>query len=231
MSGGVWWMIQPMRTKGDKAMGSTGDRNGINAGLSIDDDGTYHSHAIGDGGVGGPKQSEQERRLMDHRLRVERERREGIKGMAEGQHNLGVDELLMVLKFLPRDFLWTYMALIDRGLGERNLGSGGGAGDTNVIHGTGKKLVSGVSSSDTLSISAARRGKGSSQQIGLKDDRAVGYRKNVDRKLRKILREVRVFLNASEQPKARQCVGRCKKFGDAEWLYCPSCGGPMAEKD
>ena len=59
---------------------------------------------------------------------------------------------------------------------------------------------------------------------GLKDQRAVEYRKLVDRRLRAMARDIRDWTNGSRaMVKPRKCTG-CGLFIDEGWRYCAYCG-------
>lgn len=60
----------------------------------------------------------------------------------------------------------------------------------------------------------------------LKSSSANGYIDTVNRKLRRIGREIKGFIeHNSPNAEMRQCSNRkCRRFAEAEWLYCPWCG-------
>ena len=74
--------------------------------------------------------------------------------------------------------------------------------------------------------------KGSRKSGGSKDfirsEAAFNFKSKVDRKLRKLAREIKVWLQDSpgERDDVRRCTV-CRKFGEPEWLYCPRDGKPM----
>jgi hypothetical protein len=69
----------------------------------------------------------------------------------------------------------------------------------------------------------------------MRDERAFKFKTKIDKRLRLMAREILASLDANgllaSVPRVRVCSGRCKKIGEAEWLYCPFCRGPMAEMD
>lgn len=62
----------------------------------------------------------------------------------------------------------------------------------------------------------------------LGSEQALAYKARVDRKLRKIAREIKLFLDKHEDGKVdvRRCTA-CRQYGESEWLYCPKDGKPM----
>jgi hypothetical protein len=124
------------------------------------------------------------------------------------------------------------LRLIDRAIGERALGSGRGYDDT-IVPGSGKKTTGRIkTSSAEASIGGKKNRQGKSPEF-IRSEAALGYRSKVDRKLRKIAREINYYLatpldNTAESVQ-RRCAGSCKRMGDGEWLYCPWCAGPMEE--
>lgn len=92
-----------------------------------------------------------------------------------------------------------------------------------------------VSSSDVTTIGTVAAT--SVKQVGktartMRDERFFRLKVKIDKRLRGIAREVLASLNATDLNSClRVCSGRCKKIGDSEWIYCPRCGGPMAELD
>ena len=214
--------------------GTGGRRGGLNA-LGVE----YKSHAVGDGGVGGPKDETESRRLDDASEKGKVKRKELAK-IADRQQGVSIEELSMILRYLPKEFLNGYMSLIDAGVGERNLGSGGGAGNSNVVFGSGKKksvLGSPVSEVvGTISSAVKEKGQGN-RKVPIKSEAAVAFRGTINRKLRGMLRDIQTFLDANDrQGKSkgavtRRCGGKCKRYGDPDFLYCPNCGAPMIDID
>lgn len=65
-----------------------------------------------------------------------------------------------------------------------------------------------------------------SNRAPLKSQAASGYIDTVNRKLRRISREIKGFIeHNSPNAEMRQCSSRtCRRFADPEWNYCPACG-------
>jgi hypothetical protein len=66
----------------------------------------------------------------------------------------------------------------------------------------------------------------SSDPLG--SERALAYKSRIDRKLRKISRQIKRWLDDREDGKVdvRRC-SLCRQFGEPEWTYCPKDGKPM----
>lgn len=196
----------------------------------------YASHAVGDGGVGGPKDFAESNRL-DEAARVSGVKKKEIAGLADSRHGLSLDELLMVLRYLPKGFLGLYMALIDRGVGERALGSGSGAGNGLAVPDSGRAVagLGQVASGVVQKRGGAKKGKkpsGGNGSLEFANKGAIDYRSKTDRKLRAIGREMSTYLGDDVSVGGvRVCAGKCKRIGESDWIYCPRCGGPMAERD
>ncbi len=206
----------------------------VGNGMRLDkEDGELKSNPVSDGGVGGTFGPRTDRGV----LKKNREMKSEIEGIvsAEGGANGGVasvDELLMVLRYIPMSVLGAYSRLIDAAVGERALGSGRGYDDL-FEPGVGQKSGPRISSSSgQASIGKASKVKGQGQDF-IKSEMALAYRSKVDRKLRKIAREMHSYLATPTDVTAasvqRRCAGSCKRLGDGEWLYCPWCAGPMEE--
>ena len=186
--------------------------------------------AVLDGTVGAPRIREDDERLRRARLNAIE-----LVGVVEGTRMSGVEELLMLVRYLPESFVTSYLRLIDRAVGERNLGSGRGAG----VEGSGREYGarSGVqvkSESKDHRGGADRSGK-SSSQVGMpiRDEEVMMYDlERYKKRLRGMAREIVNLLREDGESKAvqrRRCGGRCKRLGEVLWLFCPNCGGPMTD--
>lgn len=138
----------------------------------------------------------------------------------------------VVARWMPRDFVQWYVALVSLITGP----SGYGGVDENVVPGSGKayggmgSLKSGSSESLKLTGGQFRPESG----VLMRSEWASDMRVKVDRKLRKIARELKNMLDDDSKRRSyvrRRCAGQCKKFGEADWLYCAKCGGRMEQVD
>lgn len=159
-----------------------------------------------------------------------------------------VEEL--VLRGLPDVFSTAFERLIVLIYTDKARLAGLGSGKSEVdLPGVGKGSGGlGAVRSETPDIRSVHRTPGGGGASGggdvpLRSEVALRYKSTVDRKLRRMGREIRYFVDGLERrgPRGggmtgvakpmRKCVGKCKKFGDADWVYCPWCGGPMSELD
>lgn len=136
-------------------------------------------------------------------------------------------------RWMPRDFVTWYVALVLRITGS----SGNGGVDDTIIPGVGR-AYGGMGSQSSASSESLKLGSGkkdAKSQVLLRSEWASVVKEGVDRRLRKIGRELKnklddnpSLVNKSER---RRCSGRCGKFGESDWVYCARCGGPMREVD
>ena len=188
----------------------------------------YKPHPVSDGGVGGPKRNDAKgKKVID----VEQARRSLQDTLQSRGSGLGVEEIDILLRFFPLDLLWQYARLLDKCFGERRLGSGRGYDENDL--GLGARSKERLTSVAPQYRGGAEKSAGGSSVVPIRSEGAVLMRSKIDRRLRRIGREIKSYLDEREigrpSPVVRQCSGKCKKFGEAEWLYCPNCGGPMQE--
>jgi hypothetical protein len=134
------------------------------------------------------------------------------------------------LLMLPESFTTAYEAVYLRAFGAALAGTqrrDGEAGRVSVRRGVSRVSSAGV---DTVGIAGPVTGSGGSR-VPVADERALAAKTWADRKLRALARELdaRLTGRGHDVPVQRRCAGRCKKFGDADWLYCPWCGGPTED--
>ena len=62
---------------------------------------------------------------------------------------------------------------------------------------------------------------------------AVNVKQRIDRKLRALAREIVAAMADGDAriTMPRRCAGRCARWADPEWNYCPNCGGPTQTVD
>jgi hypothetical protein len=138
----------------------------------------------------------------------------------------------VIARWMPRDFVQWYVALVSLITGP----SGYGGVDENVVPGTGKAYggMGAVksASSESLKLTGGQFRPGSA--VLMRSEWASDMRVKVDRKLRKIARDLKNMLDDDSKRRSyvrRRCAGQCKKFGEADWLYCAKCGGRMEQVD
>jgi hypothetical protein len=157
------------------------------------------------------------------------------------QHGASDDRMSaaeVVVSFMPAGLVDLYERLVMEEFGSQQLGSSR-PGDRYAIVGAGRASggLRTVKSGQPDIRAGARPPKIKHGVVPIRSERALHYRSKIDRKLRKVVAELRAFVAALDDPHAalkpivRRCAGRCHKFGDIDWTYCPRCGGPMAEAD
>jgi hypothetical protein len=151
---------------------------------------------------------------------------------------------LEVLYLMPRGFLDQYTALFDAALvlpsspsgGTRRAGELGKANSHEPLPGTAKGLRtnSGRNAGDAPHLGGGAAKKGPSGW-GIKDTRALELKERFDKRLRALARDMRLDLSelAERGGKAKRvaagptrCAG-CGRIPQAEWGYCPNCGGKL----
>jgi hypothetical protein len=179
-------------------------------GLLLPED--YKPHAVTDGGVGSG----------------------GVRRKVVIDGEISADQ---VVRFLPQGFIFAYEQLVDEGYSSKQFGGNPASpvsGDSR-IKGKALRRTSGrLRSSEVDKTLMAEKAKRSTPpEIQMRSEKAVDFRKNIDRRLRRLGREIKAFL-AGENPltgSSRKCAGKCGKLGDVEWSFCARCGGPMRELD
>jgi hypothetical protein len=142
-----------------------------------------------------------------------------------------------VIRALPEHFVANYEALwvksMDSGDGTSNHPLSGRAAELEIPGGkaTGQWRVN---SGEATTM--GRRNGPELKTVGktsrtMRDERAFRLKAKVDKRLRQIAREISAFLEDRPTKMAthRICAGKCKRFGDKDWTYCPNCSGPMRE--
>lgn len=189
---------------------------------------TSASRAVLDGMAGAPRIREDDERLRRTRLAAIE-----LQGVVEGARLSGVEELMMLVRYLPAKFIAAYLMLIDAAFGETSLGSGTGAG----VEGSGREYGtrSGVQVKSEVKgyrDGAHKSGKSSSDMgIPIRSEKALEDLEKIKKRLRQIAREIQNSLSTDTvlAVSRRRCSGRCARLGDVEWLFCPNCGGPMTD--
>lgn len=156
---------------------------------------------------------------------------------------IGVDARL-----LPDQFVTAYEALhvlaLNDGTGSENHPLSGRADEVGVATGKdhgGKGPRRG--SMDTYLKN--KTGPARSKKVGktsrfLGNERAWHGKRRIDKRLRKMAKEILLMVDdlqnggtgrVKEADLFRVCSGRCKKFCEDSWKFCPNCGGPTREMD
>jgi RNA polymerase-binding transcription factor DksA len=136
-----------------------------------------------------------------------------------------------VLLLLPTDFLDQYEELWLRTWGAPGMSGGVRIGDPDAEVPVATKWRASTSETETRGT-ASVKGRGStSKGLGVRDVRAAATKEWVDRKLRKLARELRDRMT-DEGRTIRRCTGsKCRRLAEDTWNWCPTCGAPTEEWD
>ena len=120
---------------------------------------------------------------------------------------------------LPLDFRLRYEALWLRTVG----GDRTRAADNQRVS---ARAVVRVKSSETATRPGAAPVKGQKKPTVYLDEVASALKSRVDRKLRRLARE----MAGGEAQPLRRCTGaRCRKWCEADWIWCPWCGSATSD--
>jgi len=126
-------------------------------------------------------------------------------------------------RLTPQAFLEAYELLYIE-----TYGSGAIVQDDNHIHGTGKAQRGRTKSSDVETRGGAVQKKklSASQKNVIKSQRAFNEKTKIDKRLRRIGKEILVYLNheAQTRPDFYMKCTKCKKHAEDDWQFCPRCG-------
>lgn len=126
-------------------------------------------------------------------------------------------------RLTPQAFLEAYELLY-----VETYGSGAIVQDDTHIHGTGKAQRGRTKSSDVETRGGAVQKKklSASQKNVIKSQRAFNEKTKIDKRLRKMGKEILEYLNKEATKKVdfyMRC-SKCKKHAEDEWQFCPRCG-------
>ena len=133
-----------------------------------------------------------------------------------------------VLMYLPDGFVTAY-----EGLWLAAYGTGAVRVADNPRNGVVKDQPPRVSSGTTDrmgGVGVSGKKSGARVTSTLHSERALILKSRVDRKLRSLAREIVNDVDTIISL-PRRCAGRCKRWADPEWSYCPNCGGPTQTID
>ncbi len=140
----------------------------------------------------------------------------------------GGSDLEIVARFLPAGLVDLYARVVEI---EFPLGSR--ANSTN-LPGVGRGSGPRISTNQTETRTITRTRTPNANWTVIRSERALLGRFRLDRKLKRIVTDLRNLLAEIDsgdhtRPVWRQCAGRCRKMGEPDWLYCARCGGPMQD--
>jgi hypothetical protein len=126
-------------------------------------------------------------------------------------------------RLTPAAFLEAYQLLHDE-----TYGTGAIFQDENAIHGAGK-AQRGRTKSDAVETrggAVQKKKLSASQKNIIKSQRAFNMKTKIDKRLRKMGKEIFDYLNKEAASKVdfyMRC-SKCKKHAEDEWQFCPRCG-------
>lgn len=129
-------------------------------------------------------------------------------------------------RLTPAPFLEAYQLLHDE-----TYGTGAIFQDDTAIHGTGKAQRGRVRSDEVETRGGAVQKKklSASQKNVIKSQRAFNEKTKIDKRLRKIGKEIYEWLNKEKAAPAEfwtRC-SKCKKHTEDDWQFCPRDGAPV----
>jgi hypothetical protein len=184
------------------------------------------SRAVLDGMAGAPRVREDDAQLQKQRT----DRRALIEALDENRLS-GVEEMILLLRYLPEQFISSWLKLIDAAVGEKNLGSGRGY-DTSDKGLGARSGVQMKSEGKDHRGGAGRTGK-SASPMPIKSEDALYDVSRYQKRLRSMAREMNALLaerGETREVLRRRCSGKCRRLGEREWSYCPNCSGPMIDE-
>ena len=126
-------------------------------------------------------------------------------------------------RLTPAPFLEAYQLLHDE-----TYGTGAIFQDDNAIHGAGKAQRGRIRSDavETRGGAVQKKKLSASQKNVVKSQRAFNQKTKVDKRLRKLGKEILDYLNKekAEAPTFYVRCSKCKKHAEDDWLWCPRCG-------
>lgn len=126
-------------------------------------------------------------------------------------------------RLTPQAFLEAYQLLFDE-----TYGSGAIVQDDNHIHGTGKAQRGRVKSSDVETRGGAVQKKklSASQKNVVKSQRAFNEKTRIDKRLRKIGKDIYAYLDKENNAPTDYWVrcSKCKKHAEDDHRFCCRCG-------
>lgn len=143
--------------------------------------------------------------------------------------NMGLDEVgREILGSMPEGFVFAYELMWLAAYGSAVGGRPGGA-EPNII--AKARRVVRVSTNQTETRGGANPGgvAGMERRDVISNEAALEQLRRVNRKLRVIAREMKLWMNAGQLRAGNRRCSVCKRYGDDEWVYCPSDGKPMEE--
>lgn len=158
------------------------------------------------------------------------------------------EDMELLCRFLPRELLFAFEVLVHRSV----VVPGGGRGyDENVDPRAGRRSGGlGATKSGTVErgigagggsggSGGGGAGKNGSRGNVVRDEQALGFRKQMERRLRKAGLDILNWLEAVDEGGSGKavkktvwrCTGRrCGLFAERGWTFCPRCGCQVEER-
>lgn len=158
--------------------------------------------------------------------RVKLTERTVVRSLGDARAEEGAE----LLRHLPKGFVEAYERACDEAYARERTE---GVGDASVIRGL-ENRVSRTSSGQTVgAVPAARRGQGRRSGLNTRSvlkgsERALRVKRDVDKKLRRLARDIVEELAGLSSAKTTNRCKHCGRVGDESWRYCPADGKEMA---
>lgn len=153
----------------------------------------------------------------------------GDEGSAASGRQVSLSSEGDVLRIMPSGFLLAYQQLWSRAYEGGSVKRDPDAQVASVPSGAKVRLSSGATDARGAARSGGKRA-GVSGRAVVRDERAQAMRAGVDRKLRKLAREMSQFLHGAAKAGVRRCTGRkCRQWAEDGWNFCPRCGHATEE--
>jgi hypothetical protein len=133
-------------------------------------------------------------------------------------------------RLTPAAFLEAYELLY-----VETYGSGAIVQDENHIHGSGKAFRGRTKTNEveTRGGAVSKKKLSASQKNVIKSQRAFNQKTKIDKRLRKMGKEILDYLNReqAQNPGYYMRCSKCKKHAEDEWQFCPRCGANTEKVD
>jgi hypothetical protein len=131
------------------------------------------------------------------------------------------------LRMMPPLLVDAYMALCISALAD---GTEGRRGEELRVAPKARLWRTNTNTEQTRGVAKATGKKGSVGGPTVKNARLLALKTSIDRKLRKIAREIESRMEGGTGMPARKC-SRCGKYGEDNWIWCPYDSAVMQSED
>lgn len=133
------------------------------------------------------------------------------------------------LRMMPEILVDAYAALCVAALSDGTEGKGG-RGEEIRVQPRVRAWRTSSNQTETRSGAKASTQKGNAGGPTVKSVRMLALKSLIDRKLRKLAREIESRMAGGTGESARKC-SRCGKYGEDNWIWCPWDGAAMQSAD